>query len=92
MVLVSLFGAVLQAAFLAGGALVGPCPPGPGCEAGQDDPSPSPLRQVQVALAEHREPVVSEGPFIMNDLSQIEDVATRYRSGAMGRPAPLTES
>jgi hypothetical protein len=46
-------GAVLQAAFLAGGALVGPGPPGPGRRGGQDDPSPPGPRQVQVGLAEH---------------------------------------
>jgi len=33
-------GAVLQAAFLAGGALVGPGPPGPRCRRRKDDPSP----------------------------------------------------
>jgi len=40
--------------------------------------------------AEIREPVVSEGPFIMNDRSQIADAVARYRSGAMGHLAPST--
>ena len=39
--------------------------------------------------AEIHEPVVSEGPFIMNSRSQIEEAVTRYRSGAMGHLAPL---
>jgi hypothetical protein len=43
-------GAVLQAAFLAGGAPVGPGPPGPGRRGRKDDPSPPGLRQVQVGL------------------------------------------
>lgn len=40
--------------------------------------------------AEIREPVLSEGPFIMNNRSQIEQAAARYRSGAMGYLAPLS--
>jgi redox-sensitive bicupin YhaK (pirin superfamily) len=40
--------------------------------------------------AEIREPVVSEGPFIMNTRSQIEEAAARYRSGAMGHLASLS--
>jgi redox-sensitive bicupin YhaK (pirin superfamily) len=40
--------------------------------------------------AEIREPVVSEGPFIMNNRSQIEEALARYRSGAMGHLAPLS--
>ena len=52
MVRVSL-AAVLQAAFLAGGALVGPGPPGPRRRGRQDDPSPPGPGQVQVGLAEH---------------------------------------
>jgi redox-sensitive bicupin YhaK (pirin superfamily) len=39
--------------------------------------------------AEIHEPVVSEGPFIMNDRSQIDEAVARYRSGAMGHLAPL---
>jgi hypothetical protein len=46
-------GTVLQAAFLAGGALVGPGPPGPRCRGRKDDPPPPGLGQVQVGLAEH---------------------------------------
>jgi hypothetical protein len=37
-----------------------------------------------------REPVVSEGPFIMNSRQQIEVAQSRYRSGAMGRLAPAS--
>jgi len=37
---------------------------------------------------EIREPVVSEGPFIMNNHSQIEQAVARYRRGAMGNLAP----
>jgi redox-sensitive bicupin YhaK (pirin superfamily) len=40
--------------------------------------------------AEIRDPVVSEGPFIMNSRSQIEEAVTRYRRGAMGHLAPLS--
>jgi redox-sensitive bicupin YhaK (pirin superfamily) len=39
--------------------------------------------------AEIREPVVAEGPFIMNEPSQIEDAVARYRTGAMGRLGAL---
>ena len=46
-------GAVLQAAFLAGGALIGPGPPGPRCRGRKDDPPPPAPGQVQVGLAEH---------------------------------------
>jgi hypothetical protein len=35
------------------------------------------------------EPVVEEGPFIMNDRSQLAAAAARYRSGAMGGLSPL---
>lgn len=36
------------------------------------------------------DPVVVDGPFVMNDHSQIADALQRYRSGAMGSLAPLT--
>ena len=39
--------------------------------------------------AEIREPVVAEGPFIMNDRAQIAAAYARYRAGEMGRLAPL---
>jgi redox-sensitive bicupin YhaK (pirin superfamily) len=39
--------------------------------------------------AEIDEPVVVDGPFIMNDRSQIEAAFARYRAGKMGRLAPL---
>jgi redox-sensitive bicupin YhaK (pirin superfamily) len=41
--------------------------------------------------AESDEPVVTVGPFIMNDPSQIEDAFVRYRTGAMGYLAPLSD-
>jgi redox-sensitive bicupin YhaK (pirin superfamily) len=44
-----------------------------------------------VSGAEIRDPVISEGPFIMNDRSQIEDAVARYRSGAMGDLPPLSD-
>ena len=40
--------------------------------------------------AEIREPVVSQGPFIMNTASQIQDAVTRYRRGAMGNLEPVS--
>lgn len=45
-----------------------------------------------LAGAEIGEPVVTQGPFIMNESSQIEDAFARYRKGAMGHLAPLSES
>jgi len=36
-----------------------------------------------------RDPVVSHGPFIMNDLSQIQAAIARYQAGAMGHLDPL---
>jgi redox-sensitive bicupin YhaK (pirin superfamily) len=38
--------------------------------------------------AEIDEPVVEEGPFIMNQRSQIEAAIARYRSGGMGGLSP----
>ena len=46
-------------------------------------------RLVLLSGAEIREPVVAHGPFIMNDRTQVEAAGARYRSGAMGRLAPL---
>jgi hypothetical protein len=40
--------------------------------------------------AEIREPVVVDGNFLMNNQSQIEAAAARYRAGAMGQLAPLS--
>ncbi len=40
---------------------------------------------------EQREPVVIDGPFIMNDRAQVDAAAARYGAGAMGRLAPLPE-
>ena len=41
-----------------------------------------------LAGPENNEPVISEGPFIMNNPQQIADAATRYRSGLMGTLTP----
>ena len=41
---------------------------------------------------EIREPVVAEGPFIMNEPSQIEAAVPRYHAGGMGHLAPLPGS
>jgi len=42
--------------------------------------------------AEIGEPVIAEGNFIMNEPSQIEAAIARYRTGAMGHLAPLSNS
>ena len=39
---------------------------------------------------EIREPVVSEGPFIMNEQSEIDAALSRYRSGQLGHLAPAS--
>jgi redox-sensitive bicupin YhaK (pirin superfamily) len=39
--------------------------------------------------AEIREPVLVDGPFIMNERSQIETAIARFRAGEMGNLAPL---
>jgi redox-sensitive bicupin YhaK (pirin superfamily) len=41
-----------------------------------------------VSGAEIREPVVTSGPFIMNDRAQVDDAVARYRAGRMGQLAP----
>lgn len=40
--------------------------------------------------AEIREPVVAQGPFVMNSHTQIGTAIARYRAGAMGRLDPLS--
>ncbi|HVM64638.1 MAG TPA: pirin-like C-terminal cupin domain-containing protein [Acidimicrobiales bacterium] len=47
-----------------------------------------PARALVLVGAEIDEPRVERGPFIMNDLSQIEAAMSRYRSGAMGHLEP----
>jgi redox-sensitive bicupin YhaK (pirin superfamily) len=42
--------------------------------------------------AEINEPVVVDGPFIMNDRLQIEAASARYRTGEMGYLAPLLDA
>jgi len=41
--------------------------------------------------AEIREPIVADGPFIMNERSQIEAAVGRHRTGEMGRLAPIAD-
>ena len=45
-------------------------------------------RRVVLSGARIDEPVVEEGPFIMNNRAQIEAAIARYRSGAMGGLSP----
>jgi redox-sensitive bicupin YhaK (pirin superfamily) len=45
-----------------------------------------------LAGAEILEPVVVDGSFIMNERSQIEAALVRYRAGAMGHLALLSET
>ena len=49
-------------------------------------------RFVVLVGAEISEPVVSRGPFIMNEQSQIDSAFARYRRGDMGRLAPRSQS
>jgi redox-sensitive bicupin YhaK (pirin superfamily) len=48
-----------------------------------------PAHLLVLSGAEIREPVVTAGPFIMNEPAQIEDATARYRRGEMGHLAPL---
>jgi redox-sensitive bicupin YhaK (pirin superfamily) len=47
-----------------------------------------PAQVVVLSGARIDEPVVTEGPFIMNESRQIDDAIQRYRSGAMGQLSP----
>ena len=42
--------------------------------------------------AEIREPVITQGPFIMDEPSQIDAAVARYRRGEMGHLASVSES
>ena len=44
---------------------------------------------VLLSGAEICEPIFARGPFIMNDLTQVEEANARYHAGAMGHLAPL---
>jgi redox-sensitive bicupin YhaK (pirin superfamily) len=44
-----------------------------------------PAHMVVLSAPEVREPVVTWGPFIMNDEAQIDDAIARYRAGRMGQ-------
>ena len=48
-----------------------------------------PVHLLVLSGAEICEPVVTAGPFIMNEPSQIDDAAARYQRGEMGHLAPL---
>lgn len=52
----------------------------------------SPARTVVLSGAAIHEPVLTHGPFIMNEWSQIETAVARYRAGDMGHLAPLAEA
>ncbi|MFI6159176.1 pirin family protein [Micromonospora haikouensis] len=47
-----------------------------------------PAHLLVMAGAEVRDPVVTAGPFIMNDHAQLQAAAARHRAGEMGRLAP----
>lgn len=49
----------------------------------------TPAHLLVLAGAEIREPIVSMGPFIMNDQAQIQEVTARHRAGELGHLAPL---
>jgi len=48
-----------------------------------------PGRLLILSGAALHDPVVAEGPFVMNDVRQIQDAMARFRAGEMGRLAPL---
>ena len=48
-------------------------------------------RLMILAGSEIPDPVVTHGPFIMNDGAQIDTAVQRYESGAMGRLSPLAD-
>lgn len=50
-----------------------------------------PARFVVLSGTAIHDPVLTHGPFIMNDRSQIEAAMARYRAGEMGDLAPLAE-
>jgi len=49
-----------------------------------------PAHVVILSGAAIREPVMVDGPFIMNERSQIEAAIARYRAGSLGRLEPLS--
>lgn len=49
----------------------------------------SPSHFILLSGPEIREPVIADGPFIMNEPSQIEEAFARFRAGEMGHLAPL---
>ena len=51
-----------------------------------------PTHIVVLSGAPVHEPVLVDGPFIMNHRAQIEDAIARYRAGRMGRLAPLADA
>jgi len=51
----------------------------------------APAHLVLLTGPELREPVAAQGPFIMNEPSQLRSAFERYRAGAMGRLDPASE-
>jgi redox-sensitive bicupin YhaK (pirin superfamily) len=51
-----------------------------------------PAHLVVLSGAEIREPILVDGPFIMNERWQIEEAVARYRTGRMGHLEPLAEN
>jgi len=54
-------------------------------------PASHPAQFLLLSGPEIREPVLMHGPFIMNDLAQINAAFARFRAGKMGHLAPLGE-
>jgi len=52
----------------------------------------TPSQVLALSGIDHREPVAVYGPFIMNTPEQLAVAFERYRSGGMGRLAPLTRA
>jgi redox-sensitive bicupin YhaK (pirin superfamily) len=50
-----------------------------------------PVHFLILSGAEIREPIVADGPFIMNERSQIEAAVGRHRTGEMGHLAPIAD-
>ena len=50
----------------------------------------APARFIVASAPALDEPIIVDGPFIMNDAAQIEAAVARYRAGGMGRLDPLS--
>jgi redox-sensitive bicupin YhaK (pirin superfamily) len=51
-----------------------------------------PAQFLVLSGAEIREPVLAQGPFVVNKPAQVEAALARYQAGQMGHLAPLAES